>query len=251
MWGTRSVRRRTRYLFRRKSIARLAKSGVGASNRHLPRDNHTRRLHSPPMRWVLMLFVILAAVVGGEARAVVVMGRVAVMERVVDAAVVERAVENLPGASRAVVQETRKAAGLVDAGPLACWFPGGLAVARSDCDAAPDEALEWDGENRLTGMWRGPWKEELAQVPFESLVGEAVAGSTVWRWGYDHRSRRVQRDEPGSGGERLRTVTVFAGGTSAAEYTVTAAAGSAWTVPPAPTVQHVRGPDLGGGTKGL
>ncbi len=112
-----------------------------------------------------------------------------------------------------------------------------------------DEALEWDGENRLTGMWRGPWKEELAQVPYESLVGEAVAGSTVWRWGYDHRSRRVQRDEPGSGGERLRTVTVFSGGTSAAEYT--AAAGSAWTVPLAPTVQHVRGPDLGGGTKGL
>jgi len=113
-----------------------------------------------------------------------------------------------------------------------------------------DEALEWDGENRLTGMWRGPWKEELAQVPFESLVGEAVEGSVVWRWGYDHRSRRVQRDEPGSGGERLRTVTVFSGGTSAAEYTETAA-GSAWTVPLAPTVQHVRGPDLGGGTKGL
>jgi hypothetical protein len=100
-------------------------------------------------------------------------------------------------------------------------------------------------------MWRGPWKEELAQVPFESQEGEAVAGSTVWRWGYDHRSRRVQRDEPGSGGERLRTVTVFSGGTSAAEYTVTASAGSAWTVPPAATVQHVRGPDLGGGTKGL
>ena len=328
------------------------------------------------MRWVLVLFVVLAAVMGGEARAVVVMGRAVVMERVGKVAM-ERVVENLPGASRAVVQETRKAVGLADADPLACWFPGGLAVARSDglsgtgttgcrrvsstawrydladnrvarteteesrnanstswvrtvaadqrClyrnaagtgpngrnqlsqswetrtrwhaeSGAPleiseqtviyrydprgnrtrrttrlwkqarttgsgawpvpmvtdtDEALEWDGENRLTGMWRGPWKEELAQVPFESLVGEAVAGSTVWRWGYDHRSRRVQRDEPGSGGERLRTVTVFAGGTSAAEYTVTAAAGSAWTVPPAPTVQHVRGPDLGGGTKGL
>jgi hypothetical protein len=34
------------------------------------------------MRWVLMLFVILAAVMGGEARAGVVMGRVAVSERV-------------------------------------------------------------------------------------------------------------------------------------------------------------------------
>ena len=328
------------------------------------------------MRWVLMLFVILAAVMGGEARAVVAAGRAVVTERVGKVAM-ERVVENLPGASRAVVQETRKAVGLADADPLACWFPGGLAVARSDglsgtgttgcrsvsstawrydladnrvarteteesrnanstswvrtvaadqrClyrnaagtgpngrnqlsqswetrtrwhaeSGAPleiseqtviyrydprgnrtrrttrlwkqarttgsgawpvpmvtdtDEALEWDGENRLTGMWRGPWKEELAQVPFASLVGEAVAGSTVWRWGYDHRSRRVQRDEPGSGGERLRTVTVFSGGTSAAECTVTAAAGLAWTVPPAATVQHVRGPDLGGGTKGL
>jgi RHS repeat-associated protein len=333
------------------------------------------------MRWVLMLFVILAAVMGGEARAVVVMGRAVVSERVVGAEMVEERAEALriesERASRGMVREVEEVAGLVDAGPLVLWFPGGLAVARSDClsgtgttgcrrvsstawrydladnrvarteteerraanstswvrtaaadqrclyrnaagtgpngrnqlsqswetrtrwdaeSGAPlelseqtvsyrydpkgnrtrrttrlwkqarttgsaawpvplvtdtDEALEWDGENRLTGMWRGPWKEELAQVPFEALVREAVAGSTVWRWGYDHRSRRVQRDEPGSGGERLRTVTVFAGGTSAAEYTETAAAGSAWTVPPAPTVQHVRGPDLGGGTKGL
>jgi RHS repeat-associated protein len=154
-----------------------------AMHRHLPRDNHTRRLHASAMRWVLMLFVILAAVMGGEARAGVVMGRAVVSERVGnESAAVERAVENLSGASRAVVQEARKAVGLADADPLACWFPGGLAVARSDCS--------------------------------------------------DRQA-------------------VFAGGTSAAEYTVTAAAGSAWTVPSAPTVQHVRGPDLGGGTKGL
>jgi RHS repeat-associated protein len=154
-----------------------------AMHRHLPRDNHTRRLHASAMRWVLMLFVILAAVMGGEARAGVVMGRAVVSERVGnESAAVERAVENLSGASRAVVQEARKAVGLADADPLACWFPGGLAVARSDCS--------------------------------------------------DRQA-------------------VFAGGTSAAECTVTAAAGSAWTVPSAPTVQHVRGPDLGGGTKGL
>jgi len=332
------------------------------------------------MRWVLMLFVILAAVMGGEARAVVVTGRAEVSERVGRAETVEKECASFPGATRGMVREA-EVAGLEGAGPLALWFPGGFAVARSDglsgtgttgcrrvrstswrydladnrvarteteerraanstswvrtaasdqrclyrnaagtgpngrnqlsqswetrtrwdaVSGAPlelseqtvsyrydprgnrtrrttrlwkqaratgsaawpvpavtdtDEALEWDGENRLTGMWRGRWKEELAQVPFESLVGEAVAGSTVWRWGYDHRSRRVQRDEPGSGGERLRTVTVFSGGTSAAEYTETAAAGSAagsaWTVPSAATVQHVRGPDLGGGTKGL
>jgi RHS repeat-associated protein len=327
------------------------------------------------MRWVLMLFVILAAVMGGEARAVVVMGRVVMSERVGKEE--EKASEALRVESERAFLGAGEAVGVVDGGPLVLWFQGGVAVARSDglsgtgttgcrrvsstswrydladnrvarteteerraanstswvrtavadqrClyrnaagtgpngrnqlsqswetrtrweaeSGAPlelseqtvsyrydprgnrtrrttrlwkqarttgsaawpvptvtdtDEALEWDGENRLTGMWRGRWKEELAQVPFASLVGQAVEGSTVWRWGYDHRSRRVQRDEPGSGGERLRTVTVFSGGTSAAEYTETAAAGSAWTVPPAATVQHVRGPDLGGGTKGL
>jgi RHS repeat-associated protein len=205
--------------------------------------------HGVGMRWVLMLLVILAAVMGGEALAVVVMGRAVVSERVGKEEMVERESEALRVESERAFLGAGEVTGLVDGGPLVCWFPGGSAVARSFCDT--DEALEWDGENRLTGMWRGPWKEELAQVPFESLVGQAVEGSTVWRWGYDHRSRRVQRDEPGSGGERLRTVTVFSGGTSAAEYTETAAAGSAWTVPLAATVQHVRGPDLGGGTKGL
>jgi RHS repeat-associated protein len=142
------------------------------------------------MRWVLMLLVILAAVMGGEARAVVVMGRAVVSERVGRAETVEERAEALrvesERASRVAVLEVQKAAGLVDAGPLEFWFPGGSAVARSDC------------------------------------------------------------------GDRQ---AVFSGGTSAAEYTVTAAAGSAagsaWTVPPAATVQHVRGPDLGGGTKGL
>jgi RHS repeat-associated protein len=89
------------------------------------------------MRWVLMLFVILAAVMGGEARAVVVMGRVVVSERGGKAETVEERAEALrvesERASRGAVLEVQKAAGLVDAGPLALWFPGGLAVARSDC----------------------------------------------------------------------------------------------------------------------
>jgi len=139
------------------------------------------------MRWVLMLFVILAAVMGGEARAVVVTGRAVVSERVGKAETLEkRASEALrvqpEGAFLGAALEVEEVAGLENAGPLALWFPGGVAVARSDC------------------------------------------------------------------GDRL---AVFSGGTSAAEYTVTAAAGSAWTVPSAATVQHVRGPDLGGGTKGL
>jgi RHS repeat-associated protein len=129
------------------------------------------------MRWVLMLFVILAAVMGGEARAVVVMGRVAVSEWDGWAETVERRAEALRVDSEraflGAVLEVQNAAGFVDDGPLALWFLGGAAVARSDC------------------------------------------------------------------GDRL------------AKYTVTAAAGSAWTVPAAATVQHVRGPDLGRGTKGL
>ena len=43
------------------------------------------------MRWVLMLFVVPAAVMRGAARAVVVMGREVVFERV------GKAVEELPG----------------------------------------------------------------------------------------------------------------------------------------------------------
>ena len=43
------------------------------------------------MRWVLMLFVILAALMGGEARAVVVTGRAVVSERGGKAEMVERA----------------------------------------------------------------------------------------------------------------------------------------------------------------
>jgi RHS repeat-associated protein len=138
------------------------------------------------MRWVLMLFVVFAAVMGGEARAVVVMGRSVVSKSVGRAETVEERAEALriesERASRGMVREVEEVAGFVDAGPLVLWFPGGSAVARSDC------------------------------------------------------------------GDRQ---AVFSGGTSAAEYTETAAAGSAWTVPPAATVQHVRGPDLGGGTKGL
>ncbi|MFN7286638.1 MAG: hypothetical protein ACK5TY_00275, partial [Verrucomicrobiota bacterium] len=125
------------------------------------------------MRWVLMLFVILAAAMGGEARAVVVTGRVVVSERGGKAETVEKWAETLrvesERAPRVAALEVQKAAGLMDDGPLALWFPGGLAVARSDC------------------------------------------------------------------GDRQ---AVFSGGTSAAEYTVTAAAGSAWAVPSAATVQH-------------
>jgi len=64
----------------RESTARLAKSGLGASNRDVPRDRRTSRLHALSMRWVLMLGGVLAAVRGGEAWAVVVIGRAVVSE---------------------------------------------------------------------------------------------------------------------------------------------------------------------------
>ena len=90
--------------------------------------------------------VILAAVMGGEARAVVVMGRAEVSERVGGAETVEERAEALrveserafPGAAL----EVQKAAGFVDSGPLMCWFPGGAAVARSDCG---DRQAEFSG----------------------------------------------------------------------------------------------------------
>ena len=84
------------------------------------------------MRWVLMLFVVLAAVMGGEARAVVVMGRVVVSER--DGRE-EKAVESMRVESERAFLGAGEVTGLVDGGPLVCWFPGGSAVARSDCGA--------------------------------------------------------------------------------------------------------------------
>ncbi len=99
-----------------------------------------------------MLFVILAAVMGGEARAVVVMGRSVVSERVGKTETVERESEGFPVAMRGVVREGRKAAGLVDGAPLVCWFPGGLAVARSDCG---DRQAEFSGGTLSLLLARG------------------------------------------------------------------------------------------------
>ncbi|RFC46706.1 MAG: hypothetical protein DVB22_003289, partial [Verrucomicrobia bacterium] len=108
------------------------------------------------MRWVLMLFVVLAAVMGGEARAVVVMGRVVVSERGGKAETVERESEDaLRGASREVVPEVEEATGLVDGGPLECWFPGGVAVARSD-------GLSGTGTTGCRRVSSTAWRYDLA-----------------------------------------------------------------------------------------
>jgi len=327
------------------------------------------------MRWVLMLFVILAAVMGGEARAVVVVGRVAVSERCGKAEMVEKRAEALRVESEraflGAALEVQKAAGLVDAGPLVLWFPGGLAVARSDglsgtgttgcrrvssttwrydladnrvartvdvqerlTDAAPWvrtllsrqhcdytkstggvrvadgrnqlgrsvestycwkindgslwkaseqtvdyaydangnrtsrvvhhwtqkrsgqyadgpwelggwertlDVMSWDVENRLVAMWRGPWLAQGSSSTVEELVARNPLVGTVWRWGYDHRTRRVWRNEPGPEGQnRVTSVVAFSGGTSVAEF-------SDGTL----SLLLARGVDIGGGTRGL
>jgi len=94
-----------------------------------------------------MLCVVLATVMGGEVGAVVVMGRVVVSGRVGRAEMVEESGEaSRVESERAFVED--EATGLLDGGPLVNWFPGGLAVARSDCGggqgwAWPIEEVGW------------------------------------------------------------------------------------------------------------
>jgi hypothetical protein len=88
---------------------------------------------------------------------------------------VERESEDaLRGASREVVPEVEKATGLVGGGPLVCWFPGGLAVARSDCGAGQRGARPIEevglGDRVLTAE---------AGAPQES--GTAVMDPASWR----------------------------------------------------------------------
>ena len=144
------------------------------------------------MRWVLMLFVILAAVMGGEARAVVVMGRAVVSERVGRAETVEKRAEALrvesERAPRVAALEVQKAAGLMDDGPLALWFPGGLAVARSDCGAGQRGARPIEevglGDRVLTAEAGGAQES-----------GTAVMDPASWR-AYALRMTRVDLLRP-------------------------------------------------------
>ncbi len=80
----------------------------------------------------------------------------------------------------------------------------------------------WDNENRLI---------------------EVDKAGAVHRYEYDYRTRRISREEPpAGGGAAVKTAVVFAGGLSVAEYVGNAAT---------PTVEYVRGPDLGGGVGGM
>jgi RHS repeat-associated protein len=88
------------------------------------------------------------------------------------------------------------------------------------------DTYTWDAENRLIGV-----NKAGAQHGYE----------------YDYRTRRISREEPASvGGGTEKTAVIFAGGLSVAEYGYTGA-----TLQTQPTVEYVRGPDLGGGVGGL
>lgn len=114
----------------------------------VPGDNAGRVGHGAGMRWVLLLLVALAAVMGGEAWGVVEMGRAVVTERI-GKVVVERELEALRGASRGAFEDAGEAAGLVDGGPLANLFPVGSEVARSDCGAGRGGAKNSPGKTDM------------------------------------------------------------------------------------------------------
>ena len=94
------------------------------------------------MRWVLMLFVVLAAVMGGEARAVVVMGRAVVSERV---GMAEKAAEATRLGGRAGAQTERgdaDGAGELAAGEvLTAWRgePVAVLAVLPEADTASDD----------------------------------------------------------------------------------------------------------------
>jgi hypothetical protein len=123
------------------------------------------------MRWVLMLFVVLAAVMGGEARAVVVMGQVVVSERVGKE---EKAVESMRVESERAFLGAGEVTGLVDSGPLVLWFPGGFAVARSDCDAGQG------GARLIEEVGLGEWVL-TAEAGASQESGTAVIDPASWR----------------------------------------------------------------------
>jgi RHS repeat-associated protein len=101
--------------------------------------------------------------------------------------------------------------------------------------------MSWDVENRLVAMWRGPWLAQGSNSTVEELVAWNPLVGTVWRWGYDHRTRRVWRNEPGPEGlGRVTSVVAFSGGTSVAEFSG-----------PTLSLLLARGVDIGGGTRRL
>jgi hypothetical protein len=146
------------------------------------------------MRWVLMLFVILAAVMGGEARAIVVMGPVVVSERGGKAETVAKGVEALRVESEGAFLGADEATGLVDGGPLVCWFPGGVAVARSD-------GLSGTGTTGCRRVSSTSWRYDLAdnRVARTETEERRAANSTSWVRTAASDQRCLYRNAAGTG----------------------------------------------------
>jgi|GEM_PF-2833742 len=117
----------------------------------------------------------------------------------------------------------------------------------------------YDRENRLTEVVVPPGVETrtLRATPgtAEHRHPEAALDidfqvqhpAKTYRYAYDHRTRRVLRDESAAGGEK--TFLVFSGGTSAREWE-----GSGATLDPTTATlraEHIRGSDWGGGVGGI
>jgi RHS repeat-associated protein len=88
------------------------------------------------------------------------------------------------------------------------------------------DTYAYDYENRLLAL--------------DYQTGSSDTGTYVY--GYDHRTRRVERDESAISGRDL-TVVVFSGGTSVQEHTT--------SVSSSPAVEYIRGSDYGGGIGGI
>ncbi|MBC2592658.1 hypothetical protein H5P28_00130 [Ruficoccus amylovorans] len=99
--------------------------------------------------------------------------------------------------------------------------------------------MEGGGEKHLIDIYPGTDDQEHADLAIQATYYTSTPNA-VYRYAYDYRTRRVQRDESGAGG--LATVVSFSGGTSVQEYD-----GGAGT----PSVEYIRGSDYGGGIGGL
>ncbi len=83
----------------------------------------------------------------------------------------------------------------------------------------------------------------------ETTVPTSPSAKKTFRYSYDYRMRRVGRAQAGGGLTTQHTAYVFSGGLSVAEYIRTS--NIALTNSSVPTVQYVRGRDMGGGVGGL
>ena len=100
----------------------------------------------------------------------------------------------------------------------------------------------YDGENRLTRVVVDG-EERFVDVrpenhPGQTLRARYFVDGVVHSYRYDYRTRRVERDEPGT----AKTAVTFAGGVSLFELEEGAAN---------PEVEYVRGADIGGGVGGI